>query len=36
VIFGTGTGFGASIDLAALTPSQGFVIYGANKYGLLG
>jgi hypothetical protein len=30
LIFGTDAGFGASIDLAALTPAQGFVIYGAN------
>src|SRR5262249_9734538 len=31
VIFGTDAGFGTRIDLAALTPSQGFVIYGADK-----
>jgi hypothetical protein len=30
VIFGTDAGFGASIDLAALTSSQGFVIDGAG------
>ncbi len=30
VIFGTNAGFGTSIDLAALTPSQGFVVYGAD------
>ena len=30
VIFGTDTGFGASLDLATLTPEQGFVIYGAD------
>jgi Ca2+-binding RTX toxin-like protein len=32
VIFGTDTGFGASLDLAALTPAQGFVIFGADAY----
>jgi hypothetical protein len=32
VIFGTDAGFGASVDLAALTPSQGFIIYGADAY----
>jgi hypothetical protein len=30
VIFGTAAGLDASIDLAALTPSQGFVVYGAG------
>ncbi len=30
VIFGSGSGFGPSIDLAALTPAQGFVISGAD------
>jgi hypothetical protein len=30
VIFGTDAGFGASLDLAALTPAQGLVIYGAD------
>jgi Ca2+-binding RTX toxin-like protein len=36
VIFGTAAGFGASIDLAALTPNQGFVIYGADEGDLSG
>ena len=31
VIFGTAAGFGASLDLAALTPDQGFVVYGADE-----
>src|SRR5262249_58410404 len=30
VIFGTDTGFGASVDLASLTATQGFVIYGVE------
>jgi hypothetical protein len=32
VIFGTSAGLGVSLDLAALAPSQGFVIYGADAY----
>ncbi len=36
VIFGTAAGFGASLDLAALTPDQGFVIYGADESDLSG
>ena len=36
VIFGTAEGFGASLDLAALTPDQGFVIYGADERRLFG
>jgi hypothetical protein len=32
VIFGTDADFGASIDVAALTPSQGFVIHGVDAY----
>jgi Ca2+-binding RTX toxin-like protein len=31
VIFGKADGFGASIDLATLTPAQGFIIYGADS-----
>jgi len=30
VVFGTATGFGASLDLHDLTPAQGFAIYGAQ------
>ena len=36
MIFGTAAGFGASLDLAALTPDQGFVIYGADEGDLSG
>jgi hypothetical protein len=32
MIFGTGEGFPASIDLESLTPAQGFVIHGADAY----
>src|SRR5262249_54893510 len=30
VIYGTAAGFGSSLDLATLTPAQGFVIHGAG------
>jgi hypothetical protein len=36
VIFGTDAGFGTVIDVAALTPSQGFIIYGADPEDFLG
>ena len=36
MIFGTAGGFGANLDLAALTPDQGFVIDGADAYDFSG
>jgi len=35
VIYGTTDGFGSGVDLAALTPEQGFVIYGAEPFDFL-